>query len=266
MMTKVRATPGVLLLLIVAGTSAARAQEDWCEQEDWGEGEHACEVREMTLSAAGGRLQVDASPNGGISAEGWDRSEVLVRARVVARADSEARAREILSSVTIESDGDVSASGPDTEMDESWWVSYRVFVPNRFNLGLETTNGGLTATGIAGQIELETTNGGITLSDVAGEVSAETTNGAITIHLGGDTWQGQALAAETTNGGITLHVPEGFSAHLDASVTHGGIEIDFPVTVEGKIGRELSTDLGRGGPPISLETMNGGIRIRRAGG
>ncbi len=124
-------------------------------------------------------------------------------------------------------------------------------------------NGGIAATGIAGRLDVETMNGGITLDDVAGAVSAETTNGGITIRLSGGTWQGEGLEAETTNGGITLHVPDSFSASLQAEVVNGGIEIDFPVTVQGKIGKELSTDIG--GPPIRLATVNGGIRIQRAG-
>ena len=40
-----------------------------------------CEIKEQTV-AAGGAITVDARKNGGVSVKGWDRNEVLVRARI----------------------------------------------------------------------------------------------------------------------------------------------------------------------------------------
>src|SRR5215212_959368 len=73
---------------------------DWCADENWGnDREGFCEVREYTLPAAGATLNVDASPNGGINVEGASRSDILVRARIVATADSPEEARAIASRV-----------------------------------------------------------------------------------------------------------------------------------------------------------------------
>ena len=41
------------------------------------------------------------------------------------------------------------------------------------------------------------------------------------------------------------------------------MRIDFPITVQGRIGRSLSTDLGNGGQTIRATTTNGGVEIRR---
>ena len=49
-------------------------------------------------------------------------------------------------------------------------------------------------------------------------------------------------------------VPEGYSARLETGTTNGGMTVDFPVTVEGRIGRRLTTDLGTGGPPVTVVT------------
>ncbi|HUG54310.1 MAG TPA: hypothetical protein VMR21_11945 [Vicinamibacteria bacterium] len=39
--------------------------------------------------------------------------------------------------------------------------------------------------------------------------------------------------------------------------------MDLPVRVQGRLGRELSTDLGAGGPTIRAMTTNGGVVVRR---
>ena len=55
----------------------------------------------------------------------------------------------------------------------------------------------------------------------------------------------------------------GYSAHLETGTVNGGVDIDFPVTVQGKIGRRITTDLGKGGATIRLITTNGGVDIRQ---
>ena len=90
-----------------------------------------------------------------------------------------------------------------------------------------------------------------------------TTNGGVRVTLRGAGWNGEGLDVETLNGGVQLRVPDGYSAHLEAATRNGGLQIDFPVTVQGNVGRTLSTDLGRGGAPIHLRTTNGGVSVRR---
>jgi hypothetical protein len=43
----------------------------------------------------------------------------------------------------------------------------------------------------------------------------------------------------------------------------GGVRCDFPVTVQGRIGRGLNADLGSGGAPVRLRTVNGGVSIQK---
>jgi hypothetical protein len=62
---------------------------------------------------------------------------------------------------------------------------------------------------------------------------------------------------------VHVTVPSGYSAHLETGTVNGGVDIDFPVTVQGKLGRRITTDLGRGGPTVRLITTNGGVQIRR---
>jgi DUF4097 and DUF4098 domain-containing protein YvlB len=141
-----------------------------------------------------------------------------------------------------------------------------VLVPRETDLNLETVNGSIAIADVQGDLEFEATNGSISLDGVGGNVRGRTTNGGVDAELTGRTWEGEGLDLETTNGGVRLRIPEDYSARLETETVHGGIDVDFPVTVQGRIGREFATTLGRGGPLIRAETTNGGVRITRGRG
>jgi hypothetical protein len=257
-------------VLTLAGSSAGAqrraANTDWCADESWGSDRDGfCEVREYTLPAAGAMLTVDASPNGGINVEGESRGDIFVRARVVATADTPEEAKAIASRVQIAATADrVEATGPkNLGRHEGWHVSYRLQVPTQTPLSLTTTNGGLAIDNVNSRLELKTTNGGLKLSRIAGDVEGRTTNGGIDVSLDGTAWQGNGLNLETTNGGVHLTVPDNYNAHLETGTTNGRVSIDFPVSVQGTMGRSLSTDLGSGGATIRVRTSNGGVKISR---
>ncbi|PYQ81252.1 MAG: hypothetical protein DMG01_04450 [Acidobacteria bacterium] len=106
-------------------------------------------------------------------------------------------------------------------------------------------------------------NGGVTLNNVGGDLRGETTNGGVTIDLRGDHWDGAGLDVETRNGGIRMTMPANYSAQLETGTTNGRINVDFPITVQGALGRQLTTILGAGGARIRAITTNGGVSIRR---
>ena len=116
---------------------------------------------------------------------------------------------------------------------------------------------------MTGSIEARAVNGGVTLRGLSGEVDGRTTNGSVNVELEGTSWSGGGLDVQTTNGRVTLRVPEDYSADLEVRTTNGGIEFDFPVTIQGRVGREMATTLGDGGPPIRARTTNGGVRVVR---
>ena len=71
------------------------------------------------------------------------------------------------------------------------------------------------------------------------------------------------LDVETHNGGIRLNLPQRYSAELETATTNGRVSIDFPVTVQGRLERELRTTLGSGGVKIRAVTTNGGVTVRQ---
>lgn len=101
------------------------------------------------------------------------------------------------------------------------------------------------------------------LGDLAGTVRARTTNAPLTISLGGTRWDGTGLHARTTNGPLTLQVPAGYNAHLELGTTNGPVSLDFPITVVGRLTRDISTDLGSGGATVRAMTTNGPLSVQR---
>jgi hypothetical protein len=251
----------------LAGQQRRVADSDWCRQERNGDRdrEQVCEVREFTVPTGAGQMSVDAAPNGGIEVKGGMRGDIVIQAKVTAWADTAQRARDLMSSVRVEAASDkVSAEGPrGSDRRESWSVSYRMAVPSQMSLDLKTTNGGISIENVDGRLEFLTVNGGVKLTDVAGAVHGRTSNGGVEVDLDGATWQGEGLDVQTSNGGIRLRVPEQYSARLEAGTVNGGINVDLPVTIQGRIDREIATNLGGGGPLLRLRTNNGGVRITK---
>jgi Putative adhesin len=262
-----RAIPVLFLLAAAAPPAIAQAPapDDWCRNERWGnDRQGVCEVRQYTVTSAG-TLTVDAEPNGGIQVEGGARRDVLVLARVVAQAETAQRAKQIADAVTVTAGADkVSANGPSgLGRREGWSVSYRLAVPTLSSLSLNTTNGGITIRDVDGQIDFKTVNGGVKLTNLAGDVKGRTSNGGVDIDLDGSSWNGEGLSVETSNGGVHLRIPEQYSARLESGTVNGGFNIDFPVTVQGRVDRQVSATLGAGGALIRVHTHNGGVRISK---
>ena len=264
----VRAIPMALVVCAVAGAPSAaqvsweRGEEGWCDRDRGGrDNERYCEVLTAAV-ASPGSLEIDGGMNGGVDIIAGAGNQVEIRAKVFANARSADRAEEIARQVDVRVDGGrIYADGPDTGRRESWGVSYEITVPANTDLDIETLNGGISVEDVAGDIRFEAVNGGVHLTGVAGDVRGHTTNGGLHIELDGDRWDGAGLDVETTNGGVHLYVPEGYSAELETGTVNGGIDIDFPVTVQGRIGRRLRTTLGSGGPSVRVITTNGGVSI-----
>jgi len=224
-----------------------------------------CEMREQNLAPSGTPIAIDGRQNGGVAVKGWDQNQVLVRARVRTGAPTTGEAEALARQIRIETSGaKIFASGPEVRKDLNWEVSYEVFVPRRADLSVETHNGGISIADVNGRIDFTALNGGVVLKRVGGAVRGSTTNGGLMIELNGDRWEGETLDVSTTNGGIVMAVPENYSAHLQTGTVNGSVSVDFPVTVQGRVTKEIALNLGSGGATVKAMTTNGGVHLKRA--
>jgi DUF4097 and DUF4098 domain-containing protein YvlB len=224
-----------------------------------------CEIKEQTLPA-GGAIAVDGGRNGGVAVKGWDRNDILVRARVQTAASTQAEADQLATQIRIETAGlRIHAEGPEQRDGAQWWVSFEIFVPGRSDLSLSASNGGVSISDVYGKIDFKTTNGGVNLVRVGGNVQGNTTNGGVNIVLTGVRWDGEGLDVRTTNGGVNLVLADTYSAHLETGTVNGNVSFGFPVNVplteRGRMPKNVSVDLGSGGPTVRVMTTNGGVRV-----
>jgi hypothetical protein len=260
-------------VVVVCGSALAQSTREKnsslaCRDGDWYNDRlvSTCQIRETTL-APSGQVNIDGRQNGGVSIKGWDQNQILVRARVQAAALSLPQAEQLAAQVLIETGGNrIFANGPETGRDSHWNVSFEVFVPRRSDVSAQTHNGGVSIVDVNGRIDFTALNGGVVLRRVGGTVRGSTTNGGLIVDLTGDRWDGDSLDVRTTNGGVIMMVPDNYSANIQTGTVNGRVEVDFPVTVQGNITKQLSFNLGQGGASVRAMTTNGGVRIQRASG
>jgi DUF4097 and DUF4098 domain-containing protein YvlB len=144
-------------------------------------------------------------------------------------------------------------------------VTYELTVPANVNLdAIETVNGEVRIEAVSGDVKASTVNGSLEVKGLKSDVNLETVNGSIIAEF--DTLgRGQRVDAEAVNGKITLRVPADVSARIEAETVNGSIDADdFGLEAEkGFVGRDLSGEIGGGDARISLDTVNGSIRIHK---
>ena len=199
--------------------------------------------------------------NGTVDVQGWDRDTIEIRA--VKTAKNKESDLELVSIDVDAKPGAVSVSTryPQNEGVEVV-VEYTVRVPHCAHVEhVGTVNGTLRVSGIERVEELRTVNGSIEVYEGGGSVHAHTTNGNVHLELSHVEDKNGAVA-ETTNGSVLLAVPADTHADLETRCLNGNFFSELPVTFESTIKpREMHGKLGRGGAPIRLHTVNGGIRL-----
>ncbi|MCL4849236.1 MAG: DUF4097 family beta strand repeat protein [Acidobacteria bacterium] len=232
---------------------SAEAREEWTRSYPLGD-EARLEVRNTN-----GAIEVETSTDG----------QLHVRAERIAKAASDAAAKELLKRIEIreevdgqtvrlrtETPGGLQMAGGRAE------VRYVVRLPARASVSVQNTNGRVTLTGLSGPVDARTTNGGVSGRGLTGPVVAQTTNGGVDIEVDEVAEGGVSLGA--TNGGVQLRLPATARADVSLRCTNGGINtegLDLETSGE-RSRRRVEGRLNGGGPPVRLETTNGGVRLR----
>jgi hypothetical protein len=154
-------------------------------------------------------------------------------------------------------------------------------IPRRANLHLSTVmHGEIIVRDIAGNLELENVNGPITATNINGSLIAESVNDVITVGLTGID-DSAATSLSSLNGDILLSLPANAGFELRMDNQRGEIQSDFELdvkpsktVVDRKEGRDgvsvrlesiIVATVNGGGPVIRMKTLNGDIKITRAG-
>jgi Putative adhesin len=217
--------------------------------------------------ASGGEVRV-VNTNGRIEVEPGEDAAVEIRAERIARATTDAGARELLPRISIKEDAAPDRVVVQTErmsgimIGAAFEVRYHIRAPRNAVVNMTNTNGQIALTGLTGKAIAHTTNGTIVGKGLSGPVDARTTNG--TVNLDFASIGSERIAARTTNGAVVLALPENAKVDVSASWTNGGINVapDLKLDVVDRSRRRFEGRMNGGGTAIELETTNGGIRLR----
>lgn len=109
-----------------------------------------------------------------------------------------------------------------------------------------------------GDVEVDTGSGSAELKGVVGAVHADTGSGRVTI----EGRQEGPWEVDTGSGSVRISLPDDAAFTLDAESHSGGITIDHPVEVQGKISkRHIKGEVRGGGPLLKIDSGSGSIKI-----
>lgn len=141
-------------------------------------------------------------------------------------------------------------------------VDFTVQVPASVRFVGHTVNGDVEASGLVADAEVSTVNGDASV-ETRGVARARTVNGNVDASMGNTGWDGSVHLA-TVNGSVSVALPASAKLTVDGKTVNGDIDTDFPLTIRGKWGpRHVSGTIGGGGSQLEMETVNGGINIKR---
>ena len=255
----------------------------------------------------GGWLELRAD-FGSVDVRSWSQNEVKVEVIKWVEGRSRRSASELFKDFEIsfnQTSRGVSIVAKMYGGSKRWWrsndglqVEFRLTVPQKYNLDLNTSGGSISVDNLTGEARVKTSGGGITVGDVDGDVDVETSGGSINVdgatgnlraHTSGGgislrrlhgsvdaSTSGGSLSAElleqfdaacelsTSGGGIVVYLAPGIKADIDVRTSGGDVESDLPITVQGSIGEgKLQGKLNGGGPLLTLRTSGGDIRLRQ---
>lgn len=216
--------------------------------------------------AAGSTLAL-VNDVGSITVEGLDVTECDVKATVTAKAPTEEEAQELAQKTKIElrQDGDtltVKITRPPRKKRRSISISFDITVPRQTALKIGSDVGQIRISDITEEITARTDVGEISCEEISGDIDLQSDVGKINVVYSKDAPAARNVNIRTDVGSIDIKTPPDFSAVVQANTDVGSISTDMPLTIKGKVGRNVQGTIGAGEGKLYLKTDVGSIRIR----
>jgi hypothetical protein len=168
-------------------------------------------------------------------------------------------------------------SSKDAGKDYNYEFNYKLRIPRNVNVKFATINNGhVEIKNIQGEIYVSNVNGDVSVREVAGNLKASTVNGTLDISY--NSMDADFGEFNTVNGTIYVFVPDNGKGVFNFDTRWGEVFSEFEF--DEKMAPKLKTErdgsktrykmvnsngyrIGKGGPQLDFETLNGDIRIKR---
>jgi DUF4097 and DUF4098 domain-containing protein YvlB len=216
-------------------------------------------VSEKRTVTPGGKLVVDVD-FGTIDVSSAAGNTVMVTAQRRVSAGDDAKEKEFLAAapITVTLEGNtVTVRARRAKNGEGWsWrgssrleAKYTITVPEKFNVQLDTSGGGIAVNRINGETRADTSGGSLTFSHLRGPLVGNTSGGSIKV----DDCVG-VIRIETSGGKIEV---TGGSGSVNANTSGGSIAVR-------NFGGDAKVETSGGG--LRFENVRGEIRGETSGG
>ena len=266
----------VLLTLLILPALCAAPNDSWWQED------HET-IHKSFHVAAGDNVSklISDQINGPIRVTGGSGSQIEMtverRTRAESKSDLENARHEVQLEITQEGN---TVKLHESRPDDNWHRRHYnvvfecdIQVPSGVALDLQTMNGTIEVRHVSGDYKVHTMNGKVEMEDIGGTGSVETMNGSVNVAFSRNPTK--ASSFHTMNGSVDVYFHSDPDADFHIETMHGGVYADFdvstmPTTVKGEIsgnrfiyrtGGPMNVRAGKGGPEISLHTMNGSIRL-----
>ena len=251
--------------------------------------------QQYPLAATGDRILDVDNVWGSIDVVGADTTQVQVVIKKTIRAETKEALEKAKGEVTLEAARDDTSvrlyvNGPfrchNNDGDGcccNWrehngyvvkW-DFQIQVPNKIRLALKTVNeGNIKVQGVSGDFTVRNVNGRIDVQDAAGSGRVKTVNGGVTVTFRANPTANSEFS--TINGPVELYFAQPLAADFRFKTFNGNVYTDYELTqMPAKEPEKLERNgrfifradrftngrVGAGGPQISIDTLNGDIRV-----
>lgn len=252
-----------LVILVSFFSSCIIAVVDYSDQEKI---IPKSEYHKTVYFNSGGILSLE-NYNGDLEIRGWERKEVEVFAERMIPRPFEKKvyllgAVDYKPKIYFDKYKDLikvktrySAKGEAEEVD------YLINVPHFTNLkDIKNRRGNIYISDLTGEAVIDLVNGELEVENFSGSLSASVRDGFV--RAGFYDLRGEdEIRITNRQGDIEIYLPQDVEAQLEASAPNGVISSDFDLDQELPADK-VSAQLGGGGALISLQALNGYVRIK----
>ena len=203
--------------------------------------------------------------NGAVTISSWSESSIKVTATI--RADNQEQRDRVEINMRQRGDHvDVSSEykHESNRGNISAEVEYEVYLPSNTHLAdIELVNGSLEINKVSGEVNAEVVNGSIMATGLTMDSELSAVNGSIKAYYQSFSQDVKDIEIETVNGSIKLYLPDDANANLDLETMHGSIKTDFGLSSQENVftGHHLRGDIGSGAVKVTMESVNGSIKV-----
>jgi DUF4097 and DUF4098 domain-containing protein YvlB len=259
------------------GTTLKAAEEKTTERKTFSG------VRELVVDNVTGFIEVTASTGGSVEMEiektlSGDSADRLA----LAKKEISLNTTQEGGLVRVLVDGPFRCHCPENSINFRGYEVYRfsydfkIRVPRDVKLELRTVNRShISVEGTSGDYIISNVNGPIDMKDIEGSGSIRTVNGPVKVLYARN--PREATSFRTVNGSLDISFRSGLDADVKMKTLNGGLYTDFDVSsmpvaassAENRNGkfvwssrRMTGVRIGRGGPELQFETLNGDVMIK----